>query len=119
MALADPQNVTIGTAQVLPRTLTNPQDATYTSADGVFFLKVKHQVTKTRKNSLVSIGRKKITTDPLTDIKTEIIATVNTTFSRPLAGFTEAELLELETGVAAWGSASTNALWKKVLGLES
>ena len=119
MALADPQSVTIGSAQTLARVLTNPQDAVYQSADGVYFLKVKHQVTKSRKNSLISLGRKKVTTDPLTDIKTEIAATVNTTISRPLAGFTEAELLELLTGSNGWGSAATNALWKKVIGLES
>ncbi len=119
MALADPQLATIGTAQTLPRILTGTQSATYQTADGVFFLSVKHQVTKSRKNTLVQIGRKKVTTDPLTDVKTEIVATVNTVIARPLAGFTEAELLELLSGVAGWGSASTNANYKKVLGLES
>jgi hypothetical protein len=119
LALSDPQTVTIGTARTEARVITGAQTATYAEADGSSSLRIDHQLTKSRKPSLVQITRKKISTDPLTDIKSEISASVNITFDRPLVGFTEAELLELVTGVAAWGSASTNANYKAVLSLQS
>lgn len=119
MALSDPQTVTIGSSQTLARILTGAQNASYQSADGAFFVNVSHEVTKTRKRSLVQVGRKTITTDALSDLKSEIVAKLNLTFDRPLAGFTEAELLELLTGANTWLSASTNAIAKKVLALES
>lgn len=119
MALTDPQTITIGSAQSLARVLTGVSNATYQSADGVFILEVSHQVTRTRKRSLVKITRKKISTDALTDLKSEIGASLNINFDRPLAGFTEAELLEPLTGITTWLTASTNANAKKVLALES
>lgn len=119
MALTDPQSLTVGTTQSLPRVLTGVQEATYQVADGTLNMRISHQVTRTNKNSLIAITRKKVTTDPLTDIKTEISATLNLSIRRPLVGFTEAELLELFTGANTWGSASTNANYKSVLGLQS
>ncbi len=118
MALSDPQTVTIGSAQTLARILTGSQDATYMDTTGTYALRVSHQVTNPRKRSLVQVLRKKISTDALTDLKSEVSAWLNITFDRPLAGFTEAELLELE-GVFTWLTASTNAVAKKVLALES
>jgi hypothetical protein len=118
LALSDPQTVTIGSAQTLARILTGSQEATYADPTGMFTLRVTHLVTKTRKRSLVQVLRKKISTDALTDLKSEVSAWLSITFDRPLAGFTEAELLELE-GVFTWLTASTNANAKKVLALES
>lgn len=119
MALADPQSVTLGTAVSLPRTLTDKQSAEYTSADGTAALTISHQVVRGRRRSLIKVGRKKVTTDPLTDVKSEIGAVINISIDRPVVGFTEAELLELCTGSFGWGSASTNANFKKILGMES
>lgn len=120
MALSDPQTVTVGTAQTLARILTDTSAATYQSADGIFALKVSHQVTRTRKRSLVEISRKKIAADPLvTTVNVEYSAVLRIVFDRPIVGFTEAELLEPLTGISTWLSASTNANAKKVLALES
>lgn len=120
MALSDPQTVTIGSAQTLPRVLTDVSAATYQSADGIFAMKVSHQVTRTRKRSLVEVSRKKIAADPLiTTLNNELSAVMRIVIDRPLVGFTEAELIELNTGMAAWLSASTNTILKKVLALES
>ncbi len=119
MALADPQSVTLGSAVTLPRTITDKMSAQYTSADGTTQLLVSHQIVKGRRRSLVKIGRKKVSTDVLTDVKSEITAGISVSIDRPAVGFTEAELLELLSGFNTWGSASTNANFKKVLGIES
>jgi hypothetical protein len=119
MALADPQSITIGSALSLARILTGEQDATYADDTGMFSLRVSHQLTRTRKRSLISVTRKAVVTDPITDLKREVTASANTVFDRPIAGFTEAELLELISGSNAWGSAGTNANYKKVLAWQS
>jgi len=119
MALADPQTMTVGSAVTLPRTVTDNTAATYTSADGAVSLLVSHQAKNGRRRSLIKGSRKKVSTDPLTDVKSEIGSVINISIDRPAVGFTEAELLELISGVFGWGTASTNANLKKVLGLES
>jgi len=119
MALADPQSITIGSAVSLPRTVTDNTAATYTSADGTISLLVSHQVKGGRRRTLVKAGRKKVSTDALTDVKSEIGSVINISIDRPNVGFTEAELIELVTGATTWMTASTNANLKKVLGLES
>lgn len=119
MALADPQSVTIGSAVSLARVLTGEQNATYLSADGTKSLTVSHRITRGRRTTLVRIGSKKISTDVLTDTKSEIEAVMNITFNRPNVGFAEAELIELATGGTTWLSAGTFANTKRVLALES
>lgn len=119
MALADPQSITVGTAVTLPRTVTGETSAQYASADGTVSLLVSHQLTRGRRRTLIKASRKKVSTDPLTDVKSEIGAVINISIDRPSVGFTEAELVELCTGAFTWNTASTNANLKKVLGLES
>lgn len=119
MALADPQSVTIGSAVIMPRVKTGEQSASYAAADGTSDLMVSHQVAKGRRRSLIKVSRRKVSTDILTDVKSEIGAVINISIDRPSVGFTEAELIELVAGAFGWGTASTNANLKKVLGLES
>lgn len=119
MALADPQTMTVGTAVTLPRTTTGVTQAEYTAADGTLKLLVSHQQTKGRRRSLVKANRAKVSTNVLTDVKSEITAGINISIDRPAVGFTETELIELITGAFTWLTAGTNANMKKVLGLES
>jgi hypothetical protein len=119
MSLADPQSLTVGSAVSLPRIQTGQTSAEYTSADGTISLLVSHQTTKGRRRALVKATRKKVTTDALTDVKSEIGAVINVSIDRPAAGFTEAELVELCTGAFTWATTGTNANLKKVLGQES
>ncbi len=119
MALADPQVLTIGTAQTLARILTGSQSAVYQSADGVFTLRVEQSVSKNKiRRTGITISRKKVSTDPISDLKSEASATLGFTLVRPTNGFTEAELLELG-GLFGWLTAGTNALFKRVIAMES
>jgi hypothetical protein len=123
MGLADPQSVTLGSAISLPRVVTGATNATYRAADGLAAMEVTQtsfiRKGEPRSRSLVKVTRRKISTDVLTDVKSYIDATIYVTFDRPDIGFTEAELIELLTGVNTNLTASTNANLKKVLGRES
>lgn len=119
MALADPQAITTDALYSLPRVTTNASSADYSTADGTKVLLVSHQVVRGRRRSLVKLTVKKVSTDPLTDMKSEISETVNIQFDRPSVGFTEAELIQLASGAFNWLTAGTNANLKKVLGMES
>lgn len=119
MALADPQSLTIGTAQTMARIQTGPTWAVYQSADGVFTLRVDQSVSKNKiRRTILTLSRKKISTDPISDLKNEVYSTLGVTLVRPTNGFTEAELLELG-GLFAWLTGSTNAFFKRVIAMES
>lgn len=121
MALADPQSVTVGTATSLPRVITDNMAATYRNLDGSIVLDVSHQEVRNTKRlrTRVRVLRKKVTVNPLSDVKSEIDSAVTVVIDRNNAGWTETELIELITGVSGWLTAGTNANAKKVLGLES
>lgn len=120
MALATPLTVTVGTAQSLPRIVTNPMSATYRNADGSITLDVSHRVTRAKRViTRFAIVKKKISTNPLSDMKSHITAQVAVTFDRDEIGWTETELLELMSGTFGGLTATTNAVAKQVLGLES
>lgn len=119
MALADPQSMTIGTAQSLPKIASEKTSSEYVTADGKHRLIVSQLETKGRSpryRTLVRVEDNIISTDPLSDLKSNEKAWINIVIDRPTAGFTEASLINLVTGPFAWLTASTNANLKSVLG---
>lgn len=120
MALADPQSVTLSAAVSLPRITLDNMSGTFVSGDGVVDLRVSHYLPGNRKRSAVVIRRRKVATDPLSSLKSEEVASITVTIERnKVTAFTEAELIELISGVNTWFTAGTNANAKKILGLES
>lgn len=119
MALADPQSVTTDSAKSLARVVTGDMSASYLVSDGTLELFVSHQQPRGSRRTLVKLTQKKVSTDPLTDVKSEIQAQAYLTLVRPNVGFSEAELIQLVTGLFGWHTATTNANLKKVIGLES
>lgn len=120
MALADPQSITIsGVVSTLPRVETNPTSSVYRKPDGVLALEVNQSDGPRVVSSLYRLTTNKITTDPLSDLKSRISANAYIVVRRPKAGFTETELVDLVKGLVDSLSASTYAQLKKLLGLES
>jgi len=116
----DPQSATIGSAVSLPRLTLDNFVGYFASSDGIFDLRLSHFFPKGRKRSVTKMSRKKISTNPLSDLKSEESCGITITIDRPSSNsFTEAELIELITGQFTWLTASTNANLKKLLGLES
>lgn len=120
MALSDPQTVTIsGATTSLPRVSTDKSESTYTSADGLISLTISHTTGK-RNRSVVRIEHAKLSPDvykPSENVK--VGCSIYTVIDTPSAGYTDAELLAIWVGLNAQLSASSNAVFAKVLGGES
>jgi len=117
----DPQSIDPGTGAVsLPRIPSDkPGTGEFLSADGTLLMSVRHTRGK-RTSSSVQVRLNKLVTDPLrpADYK-PVEAFVTLAVSKPLQGFTAAELLTLVNGLLANMAAGTDANKKKLLGLEA
>lgn len=119
MALSDPQSLTLGSAIPLPRVVTDAKSATYRAGDQNLELLIEHSSNGKTNRSVMRATQRKVAADPLTAVNSYQFATVTLTINRPVTGFTEAELLLLLNSIPTWGSASTNAKFKQILGMES
>jgi hypothetical protein len=118
MAYTDPQSVTIGTAQSLPRTGQGLDSGTFTKDDGTVALRVSHSRGK-RVRSTARVDFAKIAADPLiTGTNLRLGASVYVVVDRPVNGFTPAEIVQVITGLTTWLTASTNANATKLVGGE-
>lgn len=122
MALTDPQSITISAATTpLPRTFSEGDESTYTSADGLIKLSVSHAPAKGgRTRRLLRIDHAKLTADPFKPSENVKVETgIYMVFDVPPAGYTNTEVLAVYTGFKGLFTASSDALITKVLGGES
>lgn len=111
LSFSDPQSLTINAITTsLPRTVTLPTASTFQSADNLLTLLTSQSAGK-RYRSLARVDVAKI--DPANGERLSF--GVYTVIDRPVVGFTTAEVLYAVTGLTAWGSASTNANWTKLI----
>jgi hypothetical protein len=113
--LADPQSIN---SISLPRTGIGTDSAVYTSADGALSLRVQKVSGKDRNRFIVSVQSTKIAADPLTAVNQRISAVASVTVTAPLSGFTATELKDLYKGLGDALSATTYAMFLKILGGE-
>lgn len=120
MALTDPQSIKIGGTTIsLPRTFVEEQMSKYTSEDGLTEMTLSTQNGK-RLRQIIRVDCKKVIPSVLTPSQNEEAgASVYTVFDRPMSGFTNTDMLNILVGLNELGGASTNAVWKKLLGRES
>jgi len=121
MALSDPQSVTVGTAQTLPRTGSQGSSSTYQVSDGSLSLTVSHAPTSggKRVRRVARINHSKIAPDVLTNGNTRYSSSVYIVADVPANGYTVAEQKQLIDGLTTWFTASTGANATKFLGGES
>jgi hypothetical protein len=121
MAFADPQKVKIGAKEsTLPRVSSGNFTSLYQSEDGLVKLSAATTSNGKRKRQVFRLDQNKITTDPFdTTQNVELGASVYLVADRPLAGFTNTEMLEMVTALTELGAASTNTVYKKFLASES
>ncbi|DAD51621.1 TPA_asm: coat protein [ssRNA phage Zoerhiza.2_2] len=117
---SDPQSVTIGTAQSLPRTGISGNAGTFTKDDGTVALGIAHSQSKRgRVRSTARIDYSKIVADPLiTGTNLRLSASAYIVIDKPINGFTVAEQVQLITGLTTWLTSSTNANATKLGGGE-
>jgi hypothetical protein len=119
LAFSDPQSVTIGTVQTLPRTGQGISTGNFTAADGNTKLTISHAYGK-RNRRQVRVDAAKVAPDPLissTNIKYSMSAYL--VVDVPPTGYTVAEAKLVIDGLVTWLSASTGANVTKLLGGES
>jgi hypothetical protein len=120
MALTDPQKINPGSGSVdLPRVNVKGSESQYSSADGLLTITAS-TVRGKRKRTVFRVDQNKIAADPFKPAdNVQLSQSVYIVCDRPLAGFTNAETLELLSGLIAQGAASSNAVFTKVIGGES
>ncbi|DAD50054.1 coat protein [ssRNA phage Zoerhiza.4_5] len=117
---ADPQSVTIGSAQSLARTGISGNTGSFTKDDGTVALSIAHSKSKAnRVRSTARVDFSKVAADPLvTGTNLRLSASAYIVIDKPLNGFTVAEVVQLVTGLTTWLTASTNANATKLGGGE-
>lgn len=117
--LADPQTITItGTALTLPRVLTGTELGRF--SNGTTTLETQTSRDSRRVRTVVRLKESKVTTDPLvstTNIRVDDTIALNIT--RPVEGFSDADVLAQVKGFIAWLSASTDENLKKIIAGEN
>jgi hypothetical protein len=119
MAFSDPQSITIGSAQSLPRTGQTIDAGVFTKDDGTVSLNVSHSRGK-RIRRTARVNFAKVVADPIvTGTNLRISASAYIVLDVPINGLTTAEQVQLITGLTTWLTASTNANATKLVGGES
>lgn len=118
--LADPQSLTLSQgAKTAARVLTGTTRGRFVAPDGTATLEVETDGTANRQRTIVRVVDQKVAADPLTAVMQKVSASATLTINRPLATFTEAEIVSLVAGLTTWLTAGTNANLKKVIGGEN
>lgn len=119
MAFSDPQSVTIGSAQSLPRTGQGIGTGSFTKDDGTVGLVISHTNGK-RIRRTARVNFAKVVADPLvTGTNLRVSSSCYIVLDVPVNGFTVAEQVQIITGLTTWLTASTNANATKLVGGES
>lgn len=124
MAFADPQSINPGSGAVsLPRTGQAVNLGEFTSGDTTLKLSITHEYLVGKDNRTrrtVRVDRSKISADPLVPSTNVVLKdSAYIVYNGPQQGFTSAEAVSLLAGLAAWGTATTNAAFTKLAGGES
>lgn len=113
----DPITITINAvAQVMNRVSSTGTSSVYQTADGTHKLTISHTRTRDKIRSLVRLDKQKVAADPLTAENQYVTLTQYSVFERPIFGFTQTEMEQLNTGFEAWVD---NAVIGKLFGNES
>lgn len=120
MAFTDPLSITIGAStKSLPRTNSGNNGSEYTSADGLTKVTANNAYGR-RNRRVLRVDHSKIAPDPFIPSQNARVSMSNyIVFDTPVAGFTNAEALEVYTGFKAMFTSSSDALIAKILGGES
>lgn len=119
MALSDPQTVTTSAAFTLNRISDDNGKSEYWSSDRTTKESVESKTMASgRTRHIVRLTTTKVAADPLTAINKSLDATISLTWDCPAWGFTEAEKLQLLSGLVTQLTAGTNAVAKQILGFQ-
>lgn len=120
MALADPQKIKIEAVEhSCPRVSTGDYKSTYSNSDSTVDLSLSTQNGK-RIRQTVRVDHSKIAADPFIPAQNvELSSSIYIVFDRPIAGYTNKQMLEIFKGFIENLQASSNLNVEKLLASES
>lgn len=120
MSYSDPQSITIAAATIaLPRVSTGQNTCTYQSADGLVKMVASSAYGK-RTRRILRVDHSKLTPDPFIPTQNTKVSMSNyIVFDIPVAGYTNAQALEVYAGFKTAFSSTSDLLITKLLGGES
>lgn len=120
MSFTDPQTITVNAVAVpLPRTSTDRNSGTFSSADGAYRLSVSHAYGK-RNRRTVRIDSTKLSPDPLQPaINSRYSMSTYIVVDSPTAGYSNAELKFVVDALTAYLTATAGAKVTQLLGGEN
>lgn len=120
MAFSDPQSITIdGTAISLPRLSTGTKKGLFAASDNSTRIEVDPR-SGNRLSTSARLYQNKVVTDPLVTTTNIVVGDmVSLTINRPLAGYSDDDIVKQVTGFISWLTAGTNANLKKLIAGES
>lgn len=120
MAFSDPQSITIsGTAISLPRIPSGNKKGIFATSDLKTRIEVDPKVGN-RVSVSARLYQNKVVTDPLVTTTNVVVGDmVSLTINKPIAGYTDDDILAQVTGFIAWLTAGTNANLKKLIAGEA
>lgn len=119
---AEPQSITADATYSLNKTGSGIGTGIFEKDDGTVKLTISHSVTKkgARKIHSVVVSQRKILADPYTTgLNKSVAQSVRITLDVDPDGYSLADQVKLLAGLSAWGTASTNANFLKLVGGES
>jgi hypothetical protein len=120
MSFADPQTIKIGGSTIsLPRVETGNLTSSYLSEDGLTRVTIS-SLEKKRKRHTFRVDVTKVTSDPFIPTQnTEVSMSAYLVVDRPIVGYTNAQALEVVTGLVEALSASSYGAVKQLLAFQS
>lgn len=122
MALADPISVTIDTEAIpLSRIATGDTSGKFQNSDKTVTLLVRPRTTAAgRRANVIQLRQKKVTTDPLVSTtNVEVEASVAVTVNLPSTGYTSSDVAKLYKALGGLLTASSDAVFTKIVNGES
>lgn len=118
---ADPQTITVNAdPKVMPAISRSGYESRYGTAQGVYALRVSHDLQAKKERHLVEFSRKDLVTNPYSALQQDAILKVQLVIDNPNWGLiSDTEITYVVAGLCAWLTASSNANVTKLLGNES
>lgn len=118
---ADPQTLTVNSvAKSMPAISRNGTSSIYQTADGVYRMRISHDIQAKKERHLVEVIRQEIAADPYSELQLDAQLKVQLVIDNPTRSLiSDTEIVYVVNAFAAWMTASSSAAITKVLGNES
>lgn len=118
---SDPQSLTVNSvAKSMPAISRQGTASLYQTADGVYRMRISHDIKAKNERHLVEIVRQEIAADPYSELQLDAQLKVQLVIDNPTRSLiSDTEIVYVINAFCAWLTASSSAAVSKILGNES